>query len=223
MICRHWWAYQDNDHKMHWLSLDKLTLPKKEGGLGYKDLHAFNMAMLAKQAWRLLTDPRSLCGRVLKARYHPDTSVLLATPTEGISYSWRSILKGVDLLNMGVIKQVGDGSSINLWLDPWLPETGAESQLPPEAKMSSPCCPSFLTLPLALGTRDWWTTLSASKTRLSSRLFLFMRILKISGLGNPLQRASFRSSRLTSFSGRIEKSPAPPVKTFPQLILSAGP
>jgi hypothetical protein len=31
MICRHWWAYQDNDHKMHWLSWDKLTLPKKEG------------------------------------------------------------------------------------------------------------------------------------------------------------------------------------------------
>ncbi|KAM0855878.1 hypothetical protein ACQ4PT_049496 [Festuca glaucescens] len=134
MICRHWWAYQDNDHKMHWLSWDKLTLPKKEGGLGYKDLHAFNMAMLAKQAWRLLTDPSSLCGRVLKARYHPDMSVLMATPTEGISYSWRSILKGVDLLNMGVIKRVGDGSSINLWIDPWLPRNWCRKPITPRGQ-----------------------------------------------------------------------------------------
>jgi hypothetical protein len=49
MICRHWWAYQDNSNKMHWLSWDTLTLPEEEGGLGYKDLHAFNIAMLTKQ------------------------------------------------------------------------------------------------------------------------------------------------------------------------------
>ncbi|XP_071683374.1 uncharacterized mitochondrial protein AtMg00310-like [Lolium perenne] len=133
MICRHWWAYQDNDHKMHWLSWDKLTLPKKEGGLGYKDLHAFNMAMLAKQAWRLpAIDPVSLWAG-LKARYY-DTSVLLATPLEGISYSWRSILKGVDLLNMGVIKRVGDGSSINLWLDPWLPRNWCRKPITPRGQ-----------------------------------------------------------------------------------------
>jgi hypothetical protein len=97
------------------MSWDKLSLPKKWGGLGYKDLHSFNLVMLAKQAWRLLSDPSSLCARVLKAKYFPHTKVLQAEPIEGMSYTWRSILKGVQLLKEGVIKRVGDGSSINVW------------------------------------------------------------------------------------------------------------
>ena len=121
MISRYFWAHQDKDNKIHWLSWDKLTRSKKEGGLGYKDLYTFNMAMLAKQGWRLLTNPDSLCARVLKAKYYPLCSVLEATSRDGISYAWHSILKGVELLRQGIIKRVGDGSTINVWNDRWLP------------------------------------------------------------------------------------------------------
>jgi hypothetical protein len=75
-----------------------LTMPKEEGGLGYKDLYAFNIAMLAKQAWRLLTKPDSLCAQVMKARYYPDCSIFEVEAMAGILYAWRSILKGVELL-----------------------------------------------------------------------------------------------------------------------------
>jgi hypothetical protein len=113
MICRYWWSYMQKKNKMHWLSWETLTLSKKDGGLGYKDLHSFNMVMLAKQGWRLLADADSLCTRVLKAKYYPYTSVLQAQPCNGMSYAWRSILKGVQLLKEGVIKRVGNGQSIN--------------------------------------------------------------------------------------------------------------
>jgi hypothetical protein len=32
MICRFWWAQQDKENKLHWLSWEVLTKPKKEGG-----------------------------------------------------------------------------------------------------------------------------------------------------------------------------------------------
>jgi hypothetical protein len=35
MICKFWWSQQDNQHKMHWLSWEKLTMAKGERGLGF--------------------------------------------------------------------------------------------------------------------------------------------------------------------------------------------
>jgi hypothetical protein len=81
--------------------------------------------MLAKQGWRLLTDPNSLCARVLKAKYYPDYVVLHAKPIAGVSYTWRSILKGIELLKDGVIKRVGHGLSIDMWHDPWVSREGS--------------------------------------------------------------------------------------------------
>ena len=48
-----------------------------------------------------------------------------------MSYTWRSILKGVDLLKKGVIKRVGDGASINIWHDPWLPQNWSRNPITP--------------------------------------------------------------------------------------------
>jgi hypothetical protein len=48
MICRYWWSQQDNENKMHWLSWDTMCQTKDKGGLGFRDLHLFNLAMLAR-------------------------------------------------------------------------------------------------------------------------------------------------------------------------------
>lgn len=98
MICKFWWSQMDKVNKIHWTCWEKLSKPKRVGGLGFRDLHAFNMAMLAKQGWRLLQNPSSLCAQILQAKYHPGSSILEAMPRKGISYAWHSILKGVQLL-----------------------------------------------------------------------------------------------------------------------------
>ncbi|PNT62195.1 hypothetical protein BRADI_5g26948v3 [Brachypodium distachyon] len=38
-----------------------------------------------------------------------------------MSYVWRSILKGLEVLKEGLIWRIGDGSNVNIWKDPWLP------------------------------------------------------------------------------------------------------
>ena len=52
---------------------------KSKGGLGFRNLQGFNLAMLAKQAWRILTNPTSLIARVFKTCYFPSADILSAT------------------------------------------------------------------------------------------------------------------------------------------------
>jgi ribonuclease HI len=121
MICRYWWDQQEGQNKCHWLSWEKLSSNKSTGGLGFRDLHIFNLAMLARQSWRLLKCPDSLCATILKAKYFPQCSILEATPKQGMSYTWRSILKGCQLMKEGLVWRVGNGESIAIWNDPWIP------------------------------------------------------------------------------------------------------
>ena len=44
--------------------------------MGFRKIHIFNLALLAKQGWRLLSNPSSLVARVFKARYYPTISFI---------------------------------------------------------------------------------------------------------------------------------------------------
>lgn len=59
---------ENGKRKTAWLSWDRMVLPKAKGGMGFRDMHAFNQALLAKQAWRLLDSPNRLCARLLHAK-----------------------------------------------------------------------------------------------------------------------------------------------------------
>ncbi|WVZ54295.1 hypothetical protein U9M48_005117 [Paspalum notatum var. saurae] len=132
MIGRYWWSQQDKTNKVHWLAWDQLTRSKKFGGLGFRDLHLFNLAMLARQAWRLLLAPDTLCGQVLKAKFFPNSNILHCKARSGISYTWRSILKGVELLKKGIIWRIGDGCSTYIWKDPWIPRGSTRRPITPQ-------------------------------------------------------------------------------------------
>ncbi|KAL6190175.1 hypothetical protein ACLB2K_036573 [Fragaria x ananassa] len=112
---------EDNKKKIHWRSWERMCLTKNEGGLGFKHLYAYNLAMLAKQAWRLVKFPNSLVDQVFKARYYPYCSFWEAQLSEHPSFSWRSIFQSRPVLEAGIQWKIGDGAQINIWNDAWIP------------------------------------------------------------------------------------------------------
>lgn len=79
----------------------RMCLPKEKGSKGFRDMETFNLALLAKRGWRLLYDQDSLLSRLMKARYFPRASFLEAKEGFQPSYTWRSILKGREVLVKG--------------------------------------------------------------------------------------------------------------------------
>jgi len=61
------------------------------GGMDFKGLKAFNMAMVRKQAWKLVSSPKSLITRSLRAKYFPRSDYVGASIGHNPSYVWRSI------------------------------------------------------------------------------------------------------------------------------------
>lgn len=61
-----WWSTKgDASHGINWLKWDKLTISKGGGGMGFRDLKAFNMSLLGKQGWALINNPNGLVSQML--------------------------------------------------------------------------------------------------------------------------------------------------------------
>lgn len=55
--------------------------------MGFKELEIFNLAILGKQAWRLLQNVQSLIYKMYSARYFPNGNVMKALMGGNPSYA----------------------------------------------------------------------------------------------------------------------------------------
>ncbi|KAL0416623.1 UNVERIFIED_CONTAM: hypothetical protein Slati_3494200 [Sesamum latifolium] len=64
MVAYFWW-HNAEARKIHWLSWKKLCTQKAQGGMEFRDLQAFNLAILSKQLWRLVSFPSTLLSQAV--------------------------------------------------------------------------------------------------------------------------------------------------------------
>ena len=111
--------------------------------MGFKDLSRFNDTLLTKQTWRLLHGKNSLFYRVFKAKFFPHCTIMEAANPSSASYAWKSIIKGREVIQRGAVWRIGDGRSVSIWGDRWLPVKHSPKIVSPctgtlaEAKVSS--------------------------------------------------------------------------------------
>ncbi|WJX93691.1 hypothetical protein P8452_75185 [Trifolium repens] len=121
MLNSFWWGHSGAQNRgIHWLSWDKLSMHKNDGGMGFKNLATFNLALLGKQGWRILTTPNTLIAKLYKAKYFPNGEFLESSLGHNPSFVWRSICNSKFILRAGCRWRIGNGNNIPLWNENWL-------------------------------------------------------------------------------------------------------
>jgi hypothetical protein len=103
-------------------SWSNLCGPKKEGGLD------FNSALLEKFAWTVTSGRNNICMDVLRSKDKVRKDWLMREPSKRASPIWKGIENAKKLLAPGACYIVGDGKSINVWLDTWIPWVEGSNQ-----------------------------------------------------------------------------------------------
>jgi hypothetical protein len=117
-----WWSGNLDKLSMELIAWDKLSIPKNQGGMGFRDMHIFNIALQRKQVWRLLTNPNSLCDQLLLGRYCHNKNLMDAPVPRTMFKTWCAILAGREALKDNLIERVGSGESIAIQEDNWIPK-----------------------------------------------------------------------------------------------------
>ena len=109
--------------------------PKSEGGMGFKDLKAFNLALLAKQGWRIHQNPSSITHKILKAKYFARSTFMEANLGRRPLYVWRSLLAARETIKRGSRWIIGNGKRVNIWRDRWIPTPNTFKVVSPRGHM----------------------------------------------------------------------------------------
>lgn len=63
------WGKREEGGKIAWVKWNRICWPKEEEGLGVKDIHLFNLALLSKWKWRLFSNEEALRERIIMSKY----------------------------------------------------------------------------------------------------------------------------------------------------------
>lgn len=124
-------GYRGEQRKIHWVGWEKMCWPNCEGGMRFRELGKFNDSILAKKIWSLANNEESLFHNVFKVEFFPNCSIMECENLNKGSYAWRSVIKAKHVIELGRVWRVGNGKSIQIRGDRWLPQVSSARVLSP--------------------------------------------------------------------------------------------
>lgn len=89
--------------------------------LDFKRFKDINLALLSKLGWMIAIDDNRLWVEVLRRKYLQGDSFFSCTWKMGDSPIWKGILNSREVIARETCYKIGNGWSINLNHDPWIP------------------------------------------------------------------------------------------------------
>jgi hypothetical protein len=121
------WGGLSKRSKTCWVCWEDICKPKKEGGLGIRDLRLVNISLLAKWRWKLLSCDRTLWKDAIIAKYGSEIvgvgNLGASQIHRDASIWWRDICsldKNNNWFAEVVEKRVGNGNLTSFWGDVWV-------------------------------------------------------------------------------------------------------
>lgn len=121
-ICRGFiWGDEEGQRKVHSVSWNRICQPKKEGGLGLRNMRDLNTTFLMRASWKFVSPPDTLWQTILRGKYNTwKTDFPKIDTSKPGSNFWKGISKNWDSFRSNVAWQVGNGETVRFWEDCWL-------------------------------------------------------------------------------------------------------
>ena len=121
------WGGNLEGKKIAWVAWNQVCAPKEKGGLGVKDIKAFNRALLIKWKWLMFQQQDHLWSRILTSKYRGWRGLEEGPPKQIFSSWWSDLRSVTQHSSMAVVNKhfrwnLGSGDQILFWEDSWVGE-----------------------------------------------------------------------------------------------------
>ncbi|XP_059432574.1 uncharacterized protein LOC132165893 [Corylus avellana] len=126
-----WWGFpKDKAKNLSLKSWSSICLPKNVGGLGFRRMHAFNLSLLAKLGWKLLSNSDCLWVKQLQNKYIKYGNFVSSPNPSSASWFWKGIQKIKPYISVGACLKVSRSSSNSIWSSNWIPTIPSFKPMP---------------------------------------------------------------------------------------------
>ena len=109
------WSNDIEKRKLVIVAWHKVCKPTNEGGLGIRSFINLNVAYNLNLFWDLMTSQEDWVVQLRSRAFHKNEPIKYYI----FSSLWSSCKSKVDLVLDNIIRNLGNGSKINLWFDTW--------------------------------------------------------------------------------------------------------